>query len=170
MSEVKKCRSRLKDFCYGVCLDIGCGGDVIIPSAIAIDLENPYKKVGNRPIQLAGDCKNLYWFKDEVIDTIFSSHLLEDFMKNEQIEILNEWARVLKCGGKIILYLPDQKKYLNFCDENNMPSNPYHKSEDYSLDWFILNVLNEISNLKIVSCNPEVEDYSFEVILEKIKQ
>lgn len=83
MSETSKCRERLKKFCIGYGLDIGYGGDPIIPGAITVDLAIPYTKVGDAPLNLGGDARNLYWFADNSLDYVYSSHLLEDFDATE---------------------------------------------------------------------------------------
>ena len=41
-SETSKCRPRLAKFCVGYGIDIGPGGDPIVPAAIRVDLPNPY--------------------------------------------------------------------------------------------------------------------------------
>ena len=47
-SETSRCRERLRHFCCGYGIDVGYGGDTIIPSAITVDLPTPYTKVGAR--------------------------------------------------------------------------------------------------------------------------
>src|SRR3972149_2826407 len=106
MSETFRCRERLKKFCTGYGLDIGYGGDPIVPSAITVDLPKPYAKVGECPLNLGGDAGNLRWFRDTVLDYVYSSHLLEDFPAYKTEAVLREWMRVLKPRGNLILYLP----------------------------------------------------------------
>src|SRR4051812_48311599 len=96
--ETSKCRGRLAKYCEGYGLDLGFGGDPITLSAIRMDMVQPYTNVGDFPVQLGGKAENLYWFKDDALDYVFSSHLLEDFLDTESV--LREWIRVLKRGGK----------------------------------------------------------------------
>ena len=100
--EVLKCRQRLRRYCQGNGLDLGCGSaHKINESAIGVDrgLEGV--------VNLAGDVKNLYWFKEGVLDYVFSSHCLEDFAYPEEAaEVLKEWLRVIKPEGFLVLYLP----------------------------------------------------------------
>ena len=42
---------------------------------------------------------------------MFSSHLLEHFPKKDVAGILREWMRVVRIGGNLILYLPDEDQY-----------------------------------------------------------
>ena len=51
-------------------------------------------------------------FKDESVDLIYASHLLEYFDREEAVEVLSEWRRVLKYppggpGGVLRLAVPD---------------------------------------------------------------
>lgn len=173
-SETSKCRERLKKFCKGNGLDIGFGGDPIVPTAITIDLDEPYTSVGNHPQNLQGDCRSLYWFNDNCLDYIFSSHLIEDFMPDTIKSILWEWARVLKPGGLLVLYLPDEQVYRKYCKKNNKSRNSNHKIGNFDLE-FIKIILEEgapvrsYGDLTVIYENPHVEDYSFEIVLRKIK-
>jgi predicted SAM-dependent methyltransferase len=49
---------------------------------------------------------NLRWESNSV-DVIYSSHVLEYFDRQEVLEILSEWERVLKKGGTLRLAVPD---------------------------------------------------------------
>jgi predicted SAM-dependent methyltransferase len=108
MGEVDKIRDRVSPFLVGNGVDLGFGGNPIIPTAICLDLSNPYSDYG-APRHLTGDARHLSWFNNGVLDYVFSSHLLEDFDNTEAV--LYEWLRVLKLGGIIALYLPDQDRY-----------------------------------------------------------
>jgi len=113
-------------------LDLGFGGDPICPTAIAVDLPNKYTSVGSSPQHLYGDATNLYWFKDDVLDYIYSSHLLEDFVLTRKV--VREWLRVLKPGGNLILCLPHEMKYREHCDKTGQEYNQSHKCPGMSLD------------------------------------
>lgn len=159
-SETSMCRSRLGKYCIGNGVDLGFGGDPINESAIRIDLPVPYTKVGDYSVQLAGDARNLYWFRDEVLDYVFSSHLLEDF---EDVEtVLREWFRVLKQGGHLIIFCPDEKIFRG----NGFGYNPHHKHQDFSLE-FVERILLAIGNINIIHKCPLVDNYSWEIVCIK---
>jgi predicted SAM-dependent methyltransferase len=165
-SETSKCRERLKKFCLGNGLDIGFGGDPIVPSAITLDLEKPYTKVGDSAQNLVGDGRNLYWFRDSVIDYVYSSHLLEDFEATG--EVLKEWLRVIKPRGFLILYCPDERRYREYCRLTGHPYNEAHKIENFSLGY-VKTVLSSIGvGYKIVHEEPHVDEYSFEIVIKKL--
>src|SRR5262252_4211321 len=112
-------------------LDLGFGGDPICSTAIAVDLPNKYTHLGHGPQHLYGDATNLYWFKDAVMDYIYSSHLLEDFADTRSV--VAEWVRVLKPGGNLILCLPHEMKYRAHCQETGQTYNLAHKCPEMSL-------------------------------------
>ena len=164
-SETRLCRERLAPFCKGNGLDLGFGGDPITPNAIRMDMENPYAKYLNNEPQLKGDARDLYWFKDNTLDFIFSSHLLEDFPDTK--EVLVEWLRVLKPGGRIVLYCPDQQKYVDHCISQGKKPNPYHSIDDFSLKY-VQDILDELGMTKTIEAHPSREIYSFDLVAEKL--
>ena len=163
-SETDKARATLTKYCEGYGLDLGFGGDKIIPSAIGVDLPKPYTKTGEDPVQLGGDAADLYWFKDEVLDYIYSSHLLEDF--EDTVPVLREWKRVLKKGGYLVLYLPDEQVYRADCAAKGLIGNSAHKLKNFSLDW-VLRCAEEVGGLELVHSTGIVIDYSFEVVFKR---
>jgi predicted SAM-dependent methyltransferase len=52
-------------------------------------------------------------YEDSSIDVLYSSHTLEYFDREEAIDVLKEWYRVLKVGGKIYLSVPDFRKMVD---------------------------------------------------------
>ncbi len=123
-SETSKCRHRLGKYCIGNGVDVGFGGDPINDTAIRIDLPSPYACAGHYGVQLGGDATSLYWFNDNVLDYVFSSHLLEDFDDVEAV--CREWLRVLKPGGKLVIFCPDEKAYREHCLRLGHELNPHH--------------------------------------------
>lgn len=149
---VKQFKQYFIDYLKGDGLDIGFGGYAVIPTAITIDLPHPYQKTDSHVQNLHGDATNLYWFKDSVLDYIFSSHCLEDFIDTRAV--LAEWLRVIKPNGIIALLLPDQVRFekealLVFGRKVNLA----HKHPDFS----IIKVRNILKELKITI----IKEYEF---------
>ena len=46
-------------------------------------------------------------YEDESVDLIYASHVLEYFDREEVLDILSEWTRVLKKGGVLRIAVPD---------------------------------------------------------------
>ena len=163
MSETATCRERLMPYCQGCGLDIGFGGDPIVPWAITIDY-NPETKP-----QIVCDASNLP-FKDAVLDFVYSSHALEDFQRTG--DALMEWLRVIKPGGYLVLFLPDQATYAARCLVDGILPNQAHKHAEFSLE-FVKAALNAacspptwkiVHELFPVPGNP----YSFDLVIQKL--
>ena len=98
-SKAKERRIRegfFEKYCKGKGLDIGYGGDLLAENCRGWDIED-------------GDAESLAGLKNVEFDFVYSSHTLEH-MENVQAA-LNNWWRVVKPGGYLILYLPERNLY-----------------------------------------------------------
>lgn len=133
--ETDTARERLERFCRGTGLDVGFGGSAIVPTAICLDREegNGGRAVNpdSSPTHIVGEADNLRWFRDGVLDYVFSSHCLEDFWDIKKV--LCEWLRVIKPGGYLVLFLPDEQVYRSVTPDNIR--NQAHKHENFGLDF-----------------------------------
>lgn len=144
-SETSKLRDLLLPHCTGNGLDLGFGGDKIQESAIGVERDKALMHTGSQSAQLIGSADNLYWFKDSVLDYLYSSHLLEDFEDTKKI--LLEWCRVVKTGGNVVLNLPHDKTFLDHCIKSGQAYNHEHKCKQMSIEW-MRQVVEEINNEK----------------------
>lgn len=107
-SESAKVRDlpNVMQYITGKVLDLGCGTDKIIPTAIGVDGRelDGVDVITDNPYHLANRTGVDY-------DTVFSSHFLEHLQ--DDYEALLEWISLLKPGGHLVLYLPDGRKYDN---------------------------------------------------------
>ena len=165
-SETSVCRARLERFCGGEGLDLGCGGDLIVPQAIGVDLPSPYTRVGNLPIHLRGDARNLHWFADGCLDFVFASHLLEDFPAHETGLILREWSRVLRRNGHLVIYGPDEQVYRAHCEKTGQPQNGSHSVDDFGAA-FVARLIESIPGLRIIHRTEHCDAYGFELVARK---
>ena len=78
--------------------------------------------------QLVMDCTDLSKFASGAYDFVFSSHLLEHFPYADVPKILREWLRVVKIGGNLVMYLPNDTLYPK-CKE---PEIGIMQAEDWS--------------------------------------
>lgn len=164
MSETAKCRERLAKYCSGFGLDLGFGGDPVVPWAITFDLPRPYAREGNSPQHLAGDARELWMFSNDVFDFIFSSHLLEDFEDTDSA--IREWARVLKPGGNLVLYCPDEQAYRRHCQSTGQQYNEAHKLPYFGIDH-VRRAISKTGVLYVVHHADLIDDYSFEIVARK---
>ena len=157
----------LADYCQGMGVDVGYGGMSITPTTINVDLPNKRQHGGNDPQHLYGNGANLYWFKNEVLDYVYSSHLLENFDTSRMLTFLLEWIRVVKIGGHIVLYLPDEQRYRAHCLMAGANHNPAHKYEELNLEWFKMQVVYRQSLAKVIYENPQMGKFSFGIVLRR---
>ena len=73
-------------------LHLGCG-EKYIPGFIHIDIRK------FEHIDYVTSIDNLYMFKDNTVDLIYASHILDHVKRAETEVVLSEWYRVLKKGG-----------------------------------------------------------------------
>ena len=87
-----------------IILDLGVDIVKVKPNCIGIDL-----KYVSDAVNMVCNATDLYMFKDDVVDAIVSSHILEDIKDTKGALI--EWLRVLKSLGYLIIYMPDKRWY-----------------------------------------------------------
>lgn len=91
-------------------LNLGCG-DKILPGYVNVDVVEA--RAGKRPDVLC-DLHDLSVFPDNHADEIMAIHVVEHFWRWEVEDILREWVRVLKPGGRMILECPN---LVSACEE-----------------------------------------------------
>lgn len=130
-SETSKYRHLTEKYCQGCGVDIGSGGDPVVPHAISVDLPDSQFKTYNgntetlHPIHIRGDAFALP-FMDGTLDFCYSSHLLEDFL--DWRPALSEWIRILKPGGRLVVLIPDKERWAKAV-ANGQPPNDAHCHE-----------------------------------------
>jgi predicted SAM-dependent methyltransferase len=150
-------------------LEMGAGGDLTVPHALAFDMPSPYTNVGGSKQFFKGDCGNLGFLCDETIDGIATHHLLEDFSYTRLRQILNEWRRVLKTGGVICINCPDQQRYLDHCRKTGQGINMGHCEPDFSVGKFkALVVKTQTGNWEILEQKDNIGNYSWIMVIKKI--
>ncbi len=163
-SETAKVRESLRRYCVGDGLDVGFGGDPILPTAITMDLPTPYAKYQSAPQHLHGDARSLRWFADGSMDYLYSSHLLEDF--EDPKAVLFEWLRVIRPGGRLVLFCPDEQTYRDYCASQGKPPNKHHHHADFGIDY----IKRAIAGREDIVVEHELFPsciYSFELVLMK---
>lgn len=97
--------SVVQQYCEGLGLEIGPGGNRFSDTVLAID-SSP-----------TADCdmvwdflqEGKYPFHDETFDFVFASHVIEDFDPRDIQDVFNEWMRLIKGGGYLVLLVPDME-------------------------------------------------------------
>lgn len=91
-------------------LNLGCG-DKILKNYINVDLVD--ERAGNKP-DVVCDIRELSVFENNYADEILTVHVIEHFYFWEAQKVLQEWVRVLKPGGRMIVECPN---LLSACEE-----------------------------------------------------
>lgn len=58
-------------------------------------------------VDVRADASKLFMFRDNSVEEIYASHILEHFSHKRTVEVLKEWCRVLKLGGRAHISVPD---------------------------------------------------------------
>lgn len=170
ISETSKYRDLTVQYCQGNGVDIGCGGDPVVPNSIAFDLPpaeflHYHSNIPpSFPIHWGGDAASLP-FKDNVCDYVYSSHVIEDFLDWEPY--LLEWARVIKPGGYLVILLPDKARWAAAL-ANGQPPNCAHKHESYAGELSLYT--NVLPNFEVICdklTNKTPEDYNILFVARK---
>lgn len=61
--------------------------------------------VGN--VDKQSDIRNLAWLETSSADELYSAHALEHISYTEILNVLQEWYRILRPAGKLIIKMPD---------------------------------------------------------------
>jgi ubiquinone/menaquinone biosynthesis C-methylase UbiE len=149
---------------YETAYNLGCGSKKW-DGWINVDLHSDISdiKCDLRKLEIASDSA----------DAVAAIHVLEHFYEWEVADLLTEWKRVLKPGGKMILELPCMDKvfaYVTNCVINKEPLQPFmtmwalygdpkHKSEAmcHKWGWFqtpLRNMLESVGMTEIKFCEP----------------
>jgi len=149
---------------YETAYNLGCGNKKW-DGWINVDLHSDIAdlKCDLRKLEIASDSA----------DAVAAIHVLEHFYEWEVAEVLTEWKRVLKPGGKMILELPCMDKvfaYVTNCVINKEPLQPFmtlmalygdpkHKSipMTHKWGWFqnpLRNMLESVGMTEIKFCEP----------------
>lgn len=84
-------------------LNLGCG-DKILPGYVNVDVVEA--RAGMKPDVIC-DLHDLAPFDDASAEEILSVHVVEHFWRWEVGDVLREWVRVLKPGGRMIVECPN---------------------------------------------------------------
>ena len=103
-------------------IELGCGSRKTVPQATGIDLAAKGELLSNIDgicvSDIQADVTKPLPFPDLSVDTIIARHIFEHCI--DPIDVLKNWNRVLKLGGRIIISVP------NHCIRNTIPMNPEH--------------------------------------------
>ena len=121
-NEAAKIRWELVPYMNGRVLDLGCGPYKAFPHFTGVDNGHHWGTAG-ADVRV-DTAEKLDLFASRSHDMVFSSHLLEHIPYENVPVALTEWCRVLKEGGYLVLYVPDEDEYPKVGEPG---ANPDHK-------------------------------------------
>lgn len=150
-------------------LDLGCGNALIHPRAVRIDAHNGLWRWADGAseetlAQLLWDVRTLP-FVDQVIDAIFSWHLLEHFWDHERVAVLRDWTRVLRIGGRMCHLYPEFP-YVGGIDKPPRRDSWGHKSE--LTEARVLADFAQIPNLQVLEHGWSTPEWDKYIIVERV--
>lgn len=166
-SETSKVRHLVISYCQGQGCDIGFGGDKIKKeNCTGIDYAQPYAYTGKDKVDIACDVMNeKIPVADNTYDYVYTSHLIEDFTDTKQA--LEDFIRILKPEGTLILVFPDQPLYEAYCFKTGQTLNTHHIHKDMGLAFMHarLQEIPAISYDNLLISNCEI-DYNVVMVLK----
>lgn len=119
-------------------LHLGCGGERW-KDFINVDLNphDPTKPDSSRTGCVAdvfADMKDL-GLPDNSVDEIFTSHTLDHFTRWSAIEMLKDWHRMLKPGGKVVIEVADFNRCVLWLFHPSRRKRELAKNQFYGNQW-----------------------------------
>lgn len=92
-------------------LHLGCG-KVNIPGFVHVDV------ISMEHIDYVCSADDLHMIRDNSVELIYASHILEHFKRHQVKRVLYEWHRVLEEGGTLRISVPDFEKIVQVYQKN----------------------------------------------------
>lgn len=163
-NEAEKIKHLIVPYTRGRVLDLGCGPHKAWPHFIGVDNGHHAREFGwQYKADIVEDCARLDLFRDESMDAVFSSHLLEHI--EDYRGALKEWWSVISPRGYLVLYLPHKDFYPNIGQPG---ANPDHKHDFRPND--VVEALAEVSqgfDLLVKEDRNGGDEYSFLLVFKK---
>lgn len=166
-NEAGKIKWEIVPYTRGRGLDIGCGNAKPFQHFIGLDNLEDNRLYGHniRPDIPIINGNNLFFFSNESMDFVFSSHLLEHFNYEEVPKVLSEWFRLVKISGYLVLYLPDEDEYPKVGEHGANPDHKWNVNYDR-----VISAMDLINNWDLVDFQKRNQgnEYSLFFVFQKI--
>lgn len=163
--ESRKIVWEVAPYLRGQGLDIGAGTFKVLPHAISVD-NGHHEAFGHRinPDVKIKDAADLSVFGSQTMDFVYSSHLLEH-MADPKAALL-EWWRLVKVGGRMVLYVPHEDLYPKVGEPGANPDHKHNINEDKMLGWMSTTVLGW--DLEVFERRDQDDEYSLLCVFKKL--
>jgi ADP-heptose:LPS heptosyltransferase/predicted SAM-dependent methyltransferase len=168
-NEARKIAWEIVRYTRGRGLDIGCGPRKTFPHWIGIDncVDTKLFGIPMEPDIRIEDARDLSLFQSKTMDFVFSSHLLEHIDPKEVASTLKEWWRLVKDGGFMTLYLPDEDEYPKIGEPGANLDHKWNVNRDRVIEY-----MRSIQGWDLIDFQKRNQDkeYSLYFVFKKIKQ
>jgi len=157
----------------GTVVDFGCGELRVTQTAIGVDFARHYNLPPTARFAVKTDAtitcgwERFVEFCEEVgtrFDTIFSSHLLEDY--EDAYDVLERWLGLLRVGGNIVLVLPIEQEYRR--KEANW-LNEAHRQDWAGAQDFVDKMPKQLAQrVEVLEMRDGVGEWSFVIVLRRL--
>ena len=136
-NESAKIKWEIVPYTRGLGIDIGCGPRKLFPHWIGVDSFKDSELFGVQYSSdvLKADASDLAVFASKSMDFVFSSHLLEHVEPEDVVKTLKEWWRLLKEGGYMTMYLPDEDEYPKMGEPEANPDHKWNVNRDKVIEY-----------------------------------
>lgn len=167
MTEADKIRGRVAPLLAppNSVIDLGCGNHPVVPWATGVDDGSESKILAAGVVRGRIEPDGGFLATLPLADVVFSSHAIEH-MRCPILETLRYWLTAVKKGGRLVLYLPDESRYV-YNPKNPAERNPghHHYLTPGTFRWYVEQLPVEIEALEE---DARVFDhYSFLVVARK---
>lgn len=137
-NEAAKIKFDIVPYTRGAVLDLGCGPSKAFPHFIGVDSCKD-TELFNIPIKPDVNCDVSdpaaieATFEPASCDAIFSSHCLEHI--EDAQAALQAWWNIIKPGGYLVLYLPDETLYPRIGEPGANPDHVWNLSREKVIEW-----------------------------------
>lgn len=112
-----------RGYARGTVIELGCGAQKTVPDSFGVDIVPRGQMIPGLPGSLsiadkAADINERLPIENATYDTLIARHLLEHLVN--PIKVLQDWSRVVKPGGRMVLAVPNQEI------RNTIPLNYQH--------------------------------------------
>lgn len=138
-------------YLQGRVIDIGCGGDLVVPYAEPFDLQH-------------GDAQHIGSLRErEAYDAVCSSHCLEHM--RDVPAALAQWWSLVRDGGHLVVVVPDEDLYEQgawpslFNDDHKATFRLRKKRSWSAVSFDIEELVGALPGAEIVSCERQDQGY-----------
>lgn len=156
--------NQVREFIHGEnVIEMGVGAKKTVDTAVGVDIipkGEPVSSLQGAPPSVADlvcDITKELPIPESVYDTLIARHVLEHIQ--DPVEVLKEWVRVVKPGGRLIIVVPNQD------DGSTIPMNPEHL---HAYNPNSLTSLVELLGMKVLEVRTHYNLVSFMLVAEKL--